>query len=167
MENKTTDPSQDQNKLPDDLIVNPDGTAVFTIQEEGEVQGSYRGTFILKCYLNPMETLSAGRLFRDYLGPNGELASENDRFLAFALAQLQKRVIKGPPWWQVEGTQGNIPDTNILSITLDRAITAEAAFKARLKQKKDAALQQAQEALLAIQKKQAEDRKPISDKKEE
>jgi hypothetical protein len=139
--------------LPDDLTVNPDGTAIFTINEEGAIQGNYRGVFSLRCYLNPLDALSAGRHFRDLLGPYGESAGEQDRYMAFCTSQLAKRVIKGPPWWNANGNEpaGNIPDLNILSTILDRALTAESIYKQRLAKMKAEALEKAQQATQAIQ----------------
>lgn len=137
--------------LPDDLVVSPDGTATFTINEEGLVQGSYKGSFALRCYLSPLDTLSAGRQFRDLLGQFGESAGEQDRYLAFCISQLSRRVIKGPPWWNTGDGSGSIPDLNVLSLILDRCLTAEAAYKQRLVTKKTEALQKATQAATAIQ----------------
>ena len=139
--------------LPDDLVVNPDGTAIFTINEEGPIQGSYKGTFVLRCYLSPLDnSLAAGRQrSRDLLGQFGESAAEGDRYIAFCTSQLARRVIKGPPWWNASDMPGNIPDLNILSLILDRALSAEAAYKARLEKMKQDALQKAQNAATALQ----------------
>jgi hypothetical protein len=135
--------------LPDDLVVNPEGTAIFTINEEGQLQGSYKGVFTLRCYLNPLDSLAAGRHFRELLGPYGDAAGEQDRYLAFSLSQLTKRVIKGPPWWNLDQT-GNVPDLNILSLILDRSLTAEAAYKQHLVKRKEEALEKAQKAAQAL-----------------
>lgn len=137
--------------IPDDLVVNADGTATLTINEEGPLSGSYRGTFALRCYLSPLDSLSAGRHFRDLLGPYGDSAGEQDRYLAFCMSQLSKRVIKGPPWWTVDQQTGNILDLNILSLILDRSLTAESAYKERLTKMKQEALEKAQRATQAIQ----------------
>jgi hypothetical protein len=154
---------QDEKKLPDDLILNPDGTAIYTINEEGSVNGSYKGVFKLRAFLTPLETLEAGRIFRELLGPYGADAGEQDRFMAFCISQLQKRVIKGPPWWSTDSAlMGNIPDSNILSLILDRSITAESVYKERLKAKKEEALKKADDATKVIQ-----ERLEGKDKKEE
>ena len=148
--------------LPDDLTVNPEGTATFTINESGPINGDYRGVFTLRCYLNPLDSLAAGRHFRELLGPYGDAAGEQDRYLAFSLSQLTKRVIKGPPWWNLDQT-GNVPDLNILSLILDRSLTAEAAYKQHLVKRKEEALSKAQAATQAIQEKLS----PKKKKKEE
>jgi hypothetical protein len=137
--------------IPDDLTINLDGTATYAINEEGSIQGSYRGTFALRCYLSPLDSLAAGRQFRELLGAYGDSAGENDRYTAFCISQLAKRVIKGPPWWNADQIAGNIPDLNILSTLLDRSLTAEAAYKARLQEKKVEALAKAQQAAAALQ----------------
>ena len=91
-------PEQKELKIPDDLVVQPEGVAIFTINEEGQIQGSYKGVFTLRCYLSPLDSLAAGREFRNLLGPFADSASEQDRYTAFCMSQLAKRVIKGPPW---------------------------------------------------------------------
>ena len=135
--------------LPEDLTIGPEGIAHYTIQEEGPIQGSYKGILSLRCYLNPLDSLAAGRHFRDLLGQFGGDSSEQDKYLAFCISQLSKRVIKGPPWWNIDQV-GNVPDLNILSIILDRALTAEAAYKQHLTKRKDEALEKAQKAAQAL-----------------
>jgi hypothetical protein len=137
--------------LPDDLVVNPDGTATFTINEEGQINGSYRGVFALRCYLSPLDSLAAGREYRTLLGQFGESAGEGDRYTAFCISQLAKRVIKGPPWWNADQIAGNIPDLNILSLILDRCLSAEAVYKQRLQARKTEALEKAHAAATALQ----------------
>lgn len=137
--------------LPDDLTVSPDGTAIYTMNEEGPIQGSYKGTFTLRCYLSPLDSLAAGRQFRDLLGQFGDSAGEQDRYLAFCVSQINKRVIKGPPFWNASDIAGNIPDLNVLSVILDRSLTAESVYKQRLTTKKAEALAKAQNAATAIQ----------------
>ena len=137
--------------LPDDLTLSQDGTALFTINEEGALQGSYKGVFSLRCYLSPLDSLAAGRHYRDLLGQFGADAGEQDRYTAFCMAQLAKRVIKGPPWWSANDLAGNVPDLNILSVLLDRSLTAEAAYKQHLVKRKTEALAKAQTAVQAIQ----------------
>jgi hypothetical protein len=138
--------------LPIDLILNQDGTATYTINEQGEVQGGYTGTFILKCFLTPLDVLSAGRQYRDLLGQFGSTASETEKFIAFSLSQLSKRIVKSPPWWNTDSAiLGNIPDLNILSLLLDRAMDSEIAYKQRLKKKKTEALDSAKSSIEAIQ----------------
>src|SRR5271165_3779061 len=108
---------KEETQIPSDLVVNPDGTAIFTINEQGKVQGNYTGTFTFRCFINPLDNLAAGKVFRELLGPFGADANEDDKFMAFALSQLQKRIIKSPPWWQTDSViHGNIPDSFVISI---------------------------------------------------
>lgn len=138
--------------LPQDLIINQDGTATYTIAEEGDVLGSYKGVFVFKCYLSPLDSLSANRAFRELLGPFAQEATDTDRWTAYALTQLQKRVIKAPPWWQTDSAlPGNIPDHNVLSTILDRAADAEIAYRERLKEKRTDTLKKVSDATKAIQ----------------
>jgi hypothetical protein len=138
--------------LPADLLINPDGTATFTLNEEGDVLGTYKGTFVFKCFLNPLEVLAAGKVYRELIGSNPQDATDTERFMAFALSQLSKRIIKSPPFWNTgEAMTGNIPDVNVLSLILDRAVTAELAYKERLKIKREEALETAKIAATAIQ----------------
>ena len=142
-----------QPQLPPDLTLNPDGTATFVLNEEGEVSGTYKGVFTFRCFLNPLDTLAAGRQYRDLLGQFGAEASQTEKFTAFALSQLSKRIIKAPPFWNADASMaGNIPDANILSLALDRAITAEVAYKAKLAEKKSEALKTAESALEGIER---------------
>ena len=136
--------------LPDDLTISPDGTALFSINEVGAIQGDYRGVFHLRCYLNPLDSLAAGREFRNLLGQYGDSAGEGDRYTAFCASQLGHRVIKGPPWWTANNQAGNIPDLNVLSTILDRALTAEAYYKQHLVKRKEEALEKAQKAAQAL-----------------
>ena len=150
MENKKPEEQKPIN-VPDDLQVGAEGVAYYTINEEGPIHGNYRGVFSIRCYLNPLDSLAAGRHFRELLGQYGDVAGEQDRYMAFCIAQLSRRVLKGPPWWHADQIAGNIPDLNVLSTLLDRALTAEAAYKQRLVKMKEEALEKASVAAQAIQ----------------
>ena len=140
----------ENNKLEkSDIILNPDGTANFDLNADGEVLGTCRGLFTFKTFLTPLEQLGASKDYRNLIGPNPELSTDQDRFLAFCLAQLRYRVIKAPPFWKTgEAFDGNV-DKNIISIILDRAIEAESLYKAHLKEKRDKALENVQQVLKA------------------
>jgi hypothetical protein len=149
--NTTMPKEEPEVSIPDDLVVNPDGLALFTISEDGAVQGSYKGVFSLRCYLSPLDTLAAGRHMRDLLGPYGASATEQDSYMSFCISQLTKRVVKGPPWWTANNQSGDIPDLNILSLILDRALTAERVYKQRLAKIKQEALERAFKAAQELQ----------------
>lgn len=139
---------------PTDLILNSlDNTASWTMREEGDTLGAtYAGTFVFKCFLSPLDTLASGRLYRELLGPNPNDATETERFIAFILSQLSKRIVKAPPFWNTDSMiQGNIPDVNILTLVLDRAMSAEMIYKEGLNQRRAEALKKAQNAATAIQ----------------
>lgn len=88
-----------------------------------------------------------------YFGPNTQEASEQDKFLAYCLSQLKYRVVKAPPFWITDTSmvQGNLPDINLISLALDRAISAELLYKEQLKVRREESLKKATEAAKAIQ----------------
>ena len=138
--------------LPSDLTINPDGTAILTLNEVGDVMGTYKGVFTFKCYLNPLEQLTVGKLYRELLGTNSEEATDTEKFIAVCLSQLSKRILKAPPFWDTrEMVSGNIPDINILSLIFDRAVTAEMAYKEHLRDKKEQSLEIAKAAANTVQ----------------
>jgi hypothetical protein len=142
-----------ETKSQNDIILNADGTALWTLREDGDtVLQTYIGPFTFKCFLNPLETLAAGRLYRELLGNNSGEAGEQERYTAFALSQLKFRVVKAPPFWNTDSiVAGNIPDTNIISLILDRAISSEVLYKEELKKKRADALKKAADAVTALQ----------------
>jgi hypothetical protein len=135
-----------------DIILNHDNTAAWEVKFDSEILGSIRGQFIFKTFLNPIEILSAGKLYRDLLGPNSHEASEQERFLAFSLSQLKYRIVKAPPFWQTDSiVSGNIPDLNLVSLILEKAISAESLYKDKLKEKRTKALETSKNSIAAIQ----------------
>jgi hypothetical protein len=142
-----------ETKSQNDIILNPDGTALWTLREDGDtVLQTYTGPFTFKCYLSPLETLAAGRLYRELLGNNSAEAGEQERYTAFALSQLNFRIVKAPPFWKTDSiVAGNIPDSNILSLVLDRAIQSEVSYKEELKKRRTDALKKAGDAAAALQ----------------
>lgn len=147
-------PEEQKPKQDTNLILNTDGTASWTFREEGDTLGAtYAGTFVFKCYLNPLDSLAAGRLYRELLGQNGHEAGDQERFLAFALSQCKYRITKAPPFWKssnsvVDG--GDVPDLNLISLILDKAISSEVLYKEQLKKRKEEALDKAQKAAEAL-----------------
>ena len=90
---------------------------------------SYMGTFKAKCLLSPLEEIEADRLYREIIGQNAHLATEHVRRLAFALAQLDQRLVEFPPFWENDRLGGgHIEDDNIILEVLDRAIEAQEKF---------------------------------------
>lgn len=140
-------------KKTNDIILSPEGTASWYLKEEGDTSdATYTGTFIFKCFLTPLDLLACGKLYRELLGPNSGEASEQDKFIAVSLSQLSKRITKAPPFWNTDSIlSGNIPDLNILSLVLDKALSAELLYKEQLKNKKEAALKKSDESLKKLQ----------------
>src|SRR5581483_5180630 len=136
-------------------------TARWDMRIEGSIYGTYTGTFRFKCFLTPTEKLSAGRKYRELLGPNPTIALEHEDNLAFALAQLEHRIISAPPFWsstlQQNGQAGDIADENVVHEALDAAIAAQLKFAAQLQQKKKEVLENARKAAERLLKNQDEE----------
>jgi hypothetical protein len=130
--------------------------ATWDIRLEGDIQGSYTGTFKFRCFLTPTQRLAAGREHRELLGSYPTLATAHDDNLAFSLSQLKHRVISAPPFWtstvQLNGATGDIPDDNVIDAVLEAAVAAELKYKAQLKQKKTDAIERAKRAAMSILK---------------
>jgi hypothetical protein len=103
---------------------------------QGDIQGTYTGTFVFRCFLDPIRQLQAGREYREYLGKHAVLATEVDDNLSFALSQLKHRILKAPPFWtstiQDSGIAGNLPDLNIIVLILQAAMRAENLYKEKM-----------------------------------
>lgn len=120
--------------------VNTDnGTAAFLINMNGDVHNhSYLGRFVVKCVLSPIDTIEADKAYREMLGDNIIMASEQAKDYAFALAQLKYRVMEYPPFWQTDRVLGNLDDTNVTIAVLNLAIDSEIAYKkAKEQERKD------------------------------
>lgn len=105
-------------------------TATFPINVVGKLtKNSYMGTFKVKCLLSPLEEIAADKRYRDLLGDNSHLAQEHIRQQAFALAQLEQRVIEMPPFWENDLLPGgHVKDTNVVLHLLDMAIEAQEKY---------------------------------------
>ncbi len=105
-------------------------TATFSVNIVGKhSKDSYMGTFKVKCLLSPLEEIAADKRYRDLLGANSHLAQEHIRQQAFALAQLEQRVIEMPPFWENDLLPGgHIKDSNVLLHILDQAVEAQEKY---------------------------------------
>src|SRR5271165_826057 len=74
-------------------------TSTWKISMQEDIHGTYIATFTFKCFLTPTEKLASGRVYRQLLGPNPNLAFINEDNLAFSLAQLKYRIVEAPPFW--------------------------------------------------------------------
>lgn len=110
--------------------------ATFGINVIGErSNNTYMGRFKVKCLLAPTEEISADKLYRDLLGNNSHLAQERVRQLAFALSQLQYRIIESPEFWVNSNIGGgHITDENVILDVLDKAVEAQESYLAQKKQ---------------------------------
>jgi hypothetical protein len=137
----------------EDIVLGSDGTASFGVNIKGSVTGStYVGNFKVKCLLSPLEFIKSDKLYRELLGQYPDQAHSVARNNAFALSQLQFRVIECPPFWENrEIGGGHIEDSNVLTEVMELAITAEERY--REERKKEA------EELQAILTKRIQDNK--------
>lgn len=105
-------------------------TAKFTVNITGRhSKQTYMGTFRVKCLLSPLEEIAADKRYRDLLGSNSHLAQEHVRRQAFALAQLEQRVIDMPAFWENDVIAGgHIQDDNVLLDVLDLAVEAQEKY---------------------------------------
>lgn len=140
-----------------DLVIEH-STATWSMpMMDGELGGTYRGTFKFKCFLTPIEQLQVGRKYRALLGDLGSQASQTEGSLAFALTQLEVRVISAPPFWgstsQESGISGNLGDINVIMAVLNAAISAEELYKNNIQKEREAVLERSIKIAEELQKK--------------
>ncbi len=119
-----------------DIVLHDDGTASFSINIIGNVsRETYMGNFKTKCVLSPLEFIKSDRMYRELLGNDPVNAHSTARNNAFALSQLQYRLIEVPPFWENrEIGGGHISDDNVLTEVIELAIQAEDKYR-KLKEK--------------------------------
>ena len=125
-----------------DLLTVKNDIAEYDFIDEGEIMGTYRGKFIFKCILSPIEEIDADRDFRQLVGEHASLINPENEKVALALVQLKYRVLKAPLFWTSEESRingGHIKDINIISHVFAAAIDAEIAYRNQLKERKDKA----------------------------
>ena len=107
-----------------------DSEAKFDVNIIGErTNNSYLGSFRVKCILSPMEEIKADRMYRELMGQNPHLASEHVSQLAYALSQLNFRVIDSAPFWQGgEIPGGHIGDRNVILEVFDKSVEAQVTY---------------------------------------
>jgi len=130
-------------------------TATFSVNILGRhSKQSYMGTFRVKCLLSPLEEIAADKRYRDLLGNNSHLAQEHIRQQAFALAQLEQRVLDMPAFWENDNIAGgHIKDDNVLLEILDKAIEAQQKY---IEQKDQELLERQNRLTQKIKKKKIE-----------
>lgn len=126
-----------------DLRIDGD-IATWDMRYDGDVNGTYIGTFKFRCYITPIQQIAAGREERDLLGPHLTMATEHERFLAYALTQLKQRIVSAPPFWSSVNPNssfaGDIADEELIAFVLDAAVQAEILYKQQMKERRDKAL---------------------------
>lgn len=131
-------------------IVLEGSTATWNMVTTGDVLGLYTGTFRFKCYLTPLEKLASGRLYRELLGENANMALQHEDNLAFTISQLKFRIISAPPFWEsaigMDGIAGDIPDESVLNVILEAATASELKYLAQLREKKIETLEKAKKS---------------------
>jgi len=139
-------------------------TATFSVNIVGKhSKDSYMGTFKVKCLLSPLEMIAADKRYRDLLGSNSHLAQESIRQQAFALAELEQRVIEMPPFWENDSLPGgHVKDTNVLLHILDMAVEAQEKY---IKTKEDELAARQERLTKAIKKKKIEKEPEIEEVK--
>lgn len=106
-----------------------DNIAEFEFHGKGKVTGqTYHGKFRVKCVLTVLEEIQADKIYRNLLGDNLIYASQEIRELAFALSQLNVRVIEGPYFWKDLNLGKDFQDKNILFELLNMATEAQVKY---------------------------------------
>lgn len=144
----------------DDSNIHLDGTeATWELNAEGPIGGKYMGKFKFRCFLTPIQRISANRDYRELLGANPTLVTEDEDRLAYALTQLKYRIISFPPFWDTETMPGDIPDHNIIQLVLEASVLSESKFRKQLEEKKKQALGRAQKVAETMLDEQKEEEK--------
>ena len=135
--------------------------ATFDIHSQGnKTNETYMGSFRVKCLLSPIEQIEADRLYREILGMNSHLATEHVRSLAFALSQLDQRIIEAPPFWENDRLGGgHIKDDNVVLEVLDAAIEAQEKYVEGKKKE----MEERQKRMTEMIKKKAIEKEPEVD----
>ena len=131
---------------------------------DGDLGGTYTGTFQFRCYLTPLQQLQAGREFRELLGSFANQATETEIKLSLALTQLKHKILKAPPFWsstlEESGISGNIGDMNIIAAVSNASIRAEEMYLERIQKERNDLLDKSIKLAEEKMQKRAEDEKP-------
>lgn len=137
------------NKEFNDITIDGD-VATWQLRAEGDLLGTYSGIFKFRCYLTPMQEIAAGRKRRELLGVNPFAADEHESFMAYALSQLEQRILSSPPFWTAtiptSGIAGDIPDNDIITKILDAAVNAQLKYKQEKDNQKKESIERAKKA---------------------
>ena len=106
-----------------------DNNAEFKIEVIGEQTAqTYLGEFKTKCILSIGDEIEADKAYRNLLGENLIYATQEIKELAFALAQLQVRVVESPFFWNELKQGSQCEDRNLILEVLNKSIEGQAKF---------------------------------------
>lgn len=112
-----------------------DTTATFDVHITGEPSKmTYMGSFKVKTVMSPLEEIAADKLYRELLGENMLMASDNVKNSAFVLSQLKYRILsyeKAPFWANANRPDipgGHIEDGNVIFEVFNKAIEAQEKY---------------------------------------
>jgi len=145
--------------------------SVWTFRMEGLIHGTYAGQFRFRCVLAPTQRISANAKYRAMLGANPTLAGEHESALAYALTQLEVRVIEAPPFWTAtvpkSGEAGDLEDDNIIMAALDAAIASEVMYRDSLANRKEEAIKKSRKAADKLLEEEEVEKKAEEDEDED
>jgi hypothetical protein len=127
------------------------GTAEFFVNIEAAADKStYKGRFVVKCVLSPLDYIQSDATYRELLGKtNPQYANEYVSQLSYALSQLKYRIKLCPSWFEnsSNGIKGSHVDDNILLHILDKAIEAEELYRNGIEEKYKKAREEVKKAV--------------------
>lgn len=140
-----------------------DTHAIFDVHINGEPSKmTYMGSFKVKTIMSPMDEINADKLYRQLLGENMLMASDNVKNNAFVLSQLKYRILsyeKAPFWANPENPDvpgAHITDGNVIFEVFNKAVEAQELY---IKQKQEEA-QALEDALKAAIKSKKIEKEP-------
>lgn len=139
-----------EEKVKDSEITIENETAIYHLNYQGEVGGTYLGTFKFRTFLTPAQALDADRDFRELLGPNANFAATNAENIAYALAQLKQRIIEAPPFWSTNAGRfggSSVKDLGCLDLVLEAAVASEVKFRKEMTKRHEDSLKRLQAIL--------------------
>lgn len=133
-------------------------TALWQLNFQGQIGGTYLGLFRFKTFLTPAQVIDADRDFRELMGPNLQYAATNAENIAYALAQLKHRVIESPPFWRDGSSRfpgSSVKDLECLELVLEAAIACELKYRKEIAKKHEESLKKLQ---AVIEKRKVEEK---------
>lgn len=113
-------------------------TATFDIAIQDDLtMETYMGNFKVKCFLNPLETIRADRIYRELIGAtNSVMAGDTAQNYAFAISQLSVRIIDCPDFFKNPNAPelygSHMPEKVLIGV-LNNSIDSETVFREQQK----------------------------------